>query len=58
MLAAPIQKEVFALAERLDRARFGQQGAIVSDADAALRPPAVQFQDYQVRCRMAGLARA
>ena len=31
--------------------------AIVSDADAALRPPAVLFQDYQVRCRMAGLAR-
>ncbi len=28
---------------------------IVADADAALRPPSVLFQDFQVRCRMAGL---
>ena len=31
--------------------------AIVADADAALRPPSVLFQDFQVRCRMAGLAK-
>ncbi|WP_267397585.1 MULTISPECIES: ATP-binding protein [unclassified Sphingomonas] len=31
--------------------------AIVADADSALRPPSVLFQDFQVRCRMAGLAR-
>jgi hypothetical protein len=30
---------------------------IVADADAATRQPAVLFQDFQVRCRMAGLAR-
>ena len=35
MLAAPIQKEVFALAERLDRAGYGQQSAMVSDAAGA-----------------------
>ena len=32
--------------------------AIVADADAASRTAAVLFQDYQVRCRMAGLIRA
>ncbi|WCT71854.1 ATP-binding protein [Sphingomonas naphthae] len=31
--------------------------AIVEDPDAATRPPAMLFQDYQVRCRMMGLAR-
>ncbi|MEH3107024.1 MAG: ATP-binding protein [Sphingomonas fennica] len=31
--------------------------AIADDPDAAMRPPAVLFQDFQVRCRMAGLAR-
>ena len=31
--------------------------AIVADDDAATRQPAVLFQDFQVRCRMAGLAR-
>ncbi|WP_210357155.1 MULTISPECIES: ATP-binding protein [Sphingomonas] len=31
--------------------------AIVADGDAAMRPPSVLFQDFQVRCRMAGLAR-
>ena len=31
--------------------------AIVADADSALRPAGVLFQDFQVRCRMAGLAR-
>jgi hypothetical protein len=31
--------------------------AIVEDADSAGRPAAVLFQDFQVRCRMAGLAR-
>ena len=31
--------------------------AIVADAEAALRPPSVLFQDFQVRCRMADLAR-
>ena len=31
--------------------------AIVADADAATRPASVLFQDFQVRCRMAGLAR-
>jgi uncharacterized protein len=30
---------------------------IVADDDAAARQPAVLFQDFQVRCRMAGLAR-
>ncbi len=31
--------------------------AIVEDGEAALRPPAVLFQDFQVRCRMADLPR-
>ena len=31
--------------------------AIVADDDAALRPPSVLFQDFQVRCRMADLPR-
>ena len=31
--------------------------AIDADDDAATRQPAVLFQDFQVRCRMAGLAR-
>jgi len=31
--------------------------AIVADGEASLRPPSVLFQDFQVRCRMAGLAR-
>lgn len=31
--------------------------AIVADAEANGRPAAVLFQDFQVRCRMAGLAR-
>jgi DNA helicase HerA-like ATPase len=31
--------------------------AIVEDPDSALRPAAVLFQDFGVRCRMAGLAR-
>ena len=31
--------------------------AIVADADAAFRSPSVLFQDFQVRCRMAGLSR-
>ena len=31
--------------------------AIVADRDSALRPPSVLFQDFQVRCRMAGLAK-
>ncbi len=31
--------------------------AIVADGDAAFRPPSVLFQDFQVRCRMAGLAK-
>lgn len=31
--------------------------AIVADAEAAGRPASVLFQDFQVRCRMAGLAR-
>ncbi|RDE04572.1 ATP-binding protein [Sphingomonas aracearum] len=31
--------------------------AIVADADAASRPASVLFQDFGVRCRMAGLAR-
>ncbi|WP_375420397.1 ATP-binding protein [uncultured Sphingomonas sp.] len=31
--------------------------AIVEDPEAAMRPAAVLFQDFQVRCRMAGLAR-
>jgi len=31
--------------------------AIVADADSSLRPAGVLFQDFQVRCRMAGLAR-
>lgn len=30
---------------------------IVADSEAATRQPAVLFQDFQVRCRMAGLAR-
>ncbi|TPG10398.1 ATP-binding protein [Sphingomonas oligophenolica] len=30
---------------------------IVADEEAATRQPAVLFQDFQVRCRMAGLAR-
>ncbi|MBX3565469.1 MAG: ATP-binding protein [Sphingomonas sp.] len=32
--------------------------AIVEDADSALRSPSVLYQDFLVRCRMAGLARA
>ncbi|TPG43528.1 ATP-binding protein [Sphingomonas koreensis] len=32
-------------------------GAIVEDPDAATRPAAVLFQDFQVRCRMLGLRR-
>jgi hypothetical protein len=31
--------------------------AIVEDPEAAMRPAAVLFQDFQVRCRMAGLAK-
>ncbi len=31
--------------------------ANVADGDAAMRPPSVLFQDFQVRCRMAGLAK-
>lgn len=31
--------------------------AIVADPDASLRPGPTLFQDFQVRCRMAGLAR-
>jgi hypothetical protein len=31
--------------------------AIVADADSSTRPAAVLFQDFQVRCRMAGLTR-
>jgi hypothetical protein len=31
--------------------------AIVDDRDSLLRPASVLFQDFQVRCRMAGLAR-
>jgi len=31
--------------------------AIVEDAESTFRPAAVLFQDFQVRCRMAGLAR-
>jgi hypothetical protein len=31
--------------------------AIVEDPEATMRPAAVLFQDFQVRCRMAGLAR-
>ena len=31
--------------------------AIVADSDSALRSPSVLYQDFQVRCRMAGLAR-
>ncbi len=31
--------------------------AIVAEAGSASRPAAVLFQDYQVRCRMAGLSR-
>jgi len=31
--------------------------AIVTDDESALRPAGVLFQDFQVRCRMAGLAR-
>ncbi|WP_093334155.1 ATP-binding protein [Sphingomonas rubra] len=31
--------------------------AIVADADAAFRSPSTLFQDFQVRCRMAGLAK-
>lgn len=31
--------------------------AIVTDDEAALRPASVLFQDFQVRCRMAGLSR-
>ena len=31
--------------------------AIVADDEAALRPPSVLFQDFQVRCRMADLPR-
>lgn len=31
--------------------------AIVEEADSATRQPAVLFQDFQVRCRMQGLAR-
>jgi hypothetical protein len=32
--------------------------AIVTDAESATRPAAVLFQDFQVRCRMAGVTRA
>lgn len=32
--------------------------AIVEDPDSATRPAAVLFQDFQVRCRMAGVTRA
>jgi len=31
--------------------------AIVADEESALRSPAVLYQDFQVRCRMAGLAK-
>ncbi len=31
--------------------------AIAADPDAAMRPSAILLQDFQVRCRMAGLAR-
>ena len=42
---------------RWRRSRLQVLRAIVSDGEAALRPASVLFQDYQVRCRMAGLAR-
>ena len=31
--------------------------AIVEDPESTLRPPSVLFQDFQVRCRMGGLAK-
>ncbi|HEX8485184.1 ATP-binding protein [Sphingomonas sp.] len=43
--------------EELDALLAGVMRAIVEDRDATLRPASVLFQDFQVRCRMAGLAR-
>ena len=43
--------------DEVERVTADTLRAIVADGDASLRPPAVLFQDYQVRCRMAGLAK-
>jgi hypothetical protein len=41
----------------VDALLAGVMRAIVEDRDSTLRPASVLFQDFQVRCRMAGLSR-
>ncbi|WP_109808272.1 ATP-binding protein [Sphingosinithalassobacter portus] len=43
--------------EELEAVTVDVLRAIVGDADSAFRSPAVLYQDYQVRCRMAGVPR-
>ena len=43
--------------EEVERIVADVMRAIVEDRESALRAPAVLFQDFQVRCRMADLAR-
>ncbi|WP_374944980.1 ATP-binding protein [Sphingomonas sp.] len=43
--------------EEVDALLAGVMRAIVEDRESVLRPASVLFQDFQVRCRMAGLAR-
>ncbi|GAA4763269.1 ATP-binding protein [Stakelama sediminis] len=44
-------------AEEVDTIIADVLRAIVADGDSAFRSPSVLFQDFQVRCRMAGLSR-
>ena len=61
MAAPPPPAAVPALPERSDEETAAIHAdvlaAIVADPESAGRPAAVLFQDFQVRCRMAGLAR-
>jgi hypothetical protein len=54
---APPPPEPDRTADEVERIHADVLRAIVADPDAALRPAAVLFQDFGVRCRMAGLAR-
>ena len=53
--SATIVPEAAPDAEAARRVMADALGAIVADPDGAQRPAAVLFQDFQVRCRMAGL---
>jgi hypothetical protein len=55
--ATPVEAAPDMAADDVEMVYAAVMRAIVEDPEAAMRPAAVLFQDFQVRCRMAGLAK-